>query len=72
MNPIPEERRLQDLSLLENAIKAGGEEAESQGSIYHPAANACFDKLSLGLSSKIQLESLISNIEVAKSITRNR
>ncbi len=71
MNPIPEERRLQDLSLLENAIKAG-EEAESQGSIYHPAANACFDKLSLGLSSKIQLESLISNIEVAKSITRNR
>ena len=71
LNPIPEERRLQDLSLLKEAVKAG-KKAENQGNIYHPAANACFDKLSSGLSSKIQLESLISNIEVAKLITRNR
>ncbi|NMB07415.1 MAG: hypothetical protein GX981_03365 [Tissierellia bacterium] len=71
LNPIPEKNRLQDLSLLKEAIKAG-KEAENQGGIYHPAANACFDRLSLGLSSKIQLESLISNIEVAKLISKNR
>ncbi|NLW41298.1 MAG: hypothetical protein GXY96_10330 [Tissierellia bacterium] len=47
-------------------------EAEERKKPYHPAANACFDRLSLGLSSKIQLESLISNIKVAQAITDNR
>lgn len=71
LNPIPEEKRLKDISLLEEAIKCG-KKAEERGEHYHPAANACFDKLSKGLSSRIQLESLISNIELAKLITKNR
>ena len=71
LNPIPKEERLKDESFLEEAIKAG-KEAERIGEHYHPAANACFDRLSFGLSSKIQLKSLISNIKVAKMITKNR
>lgn len=71
LNPIPEEKRLKDMSFLEEAIKCG-KRAEEMGEHYHPAANACFDRLSKGLSSRIQLESLISNIKVAELITRNR
>ncbi|NLW41088.1 MAG: pseudouridine-5'-phosphate glycosidase [Tissierellia bacterium] len=71
LNPIPKNKRLKDISFLEEAIKAG-KEAEERKEPYHPAANACFDRLSLGLSSKIQLESLISNIKVAQAITDNR
>lgn len=71
LNPIPENKRLKETSFLEKAIKSG-KEAEERGEQYHPAANACFDRLSKGLSSKIQLESLISNIRVAELITKNR
>lgn len=71
LNPIPEEKRLKDLSFLDKAIKSG-EKAEENGEPYHPAANACFDRLSSGLSSRIQLESLVSNIKVAKLITKCR
>lgn len=42
--------------------------AEDKGGYYHPAVNTCFDRLSNGLSSLIQLESLISNINIAKKI----
>ncbi|HSH36577.1 pseudouridine-5'-phosphate glycosidase [Schnuerera sp.] len=71
LNPIPKDHRLKDGSFLEEAIRAG-KEAEEKGQHYHPAANACFDRLSFGLSSKIQLESLISNIKLAEIITENR
>ena len=67
LNPIPEGKRLQDLSLLDRCISCG-KEAEDRGEYYHPAVNACFDKLSNGMSSTIQLESLVSNINVAKKI----
>lgn len=67
LNPIPESKRLKDLSLLDRCISCG-KNAEDKGEYYHPAVNACFDKLSNGLSSLIQLESLISNINIAKKI----
>lgn len=67
LNPIPEQKRLNDLSLLEGGISAG-KNAENDGRYYHPAANAYFDCISNGLSSKIQLESLVSNINIAKRI----
>lgn len=71
LNPIPKEKRLKDSRILQEAIKSG-KEAEKEGKAYHPAVNASFDRLSSGISSKIQLESLVSNIEVAKLITNNR
>ena len=71
LNPIPKDKRLKDEYLLKEIIRAG-KEAEEKGEHYHPAANACFDRLSSGISSKIQLESLISNIELAKLITKDR
>lgn len=71
LNPIPKEERLKDSLLLQEAIKSG-KQAEKEGKAYHPAVNACFDRLSLGMSSKIQLESLVSNIKLAELITNNR
>ena len=71
LNPILENKRIKDKYLLEEAIKCG-KLAERIGEHYHPAVNACFDRLSSGLSSKIQLESLISNIKLAKLITKNK
>jgi pseudouridine-5'-phosphate glycosidase len=70
LNPIPEEKRLKDLSILEGGILAG-KDAEKRGEYYHPAANGYFDKSSKGLSSRIQLEALISNINMAKTIIIN-
>lgn len=71
LNHIPENKRIKDLSFLTKAIKVG-ENAEEDGKNYHPAVNAAFDQLSLGNSSKIQLESLISNIRVAELIVKNK
>lgn len=71
LNPIPKEKRLKDSLFLQEAIKSG-KESEKEGKTYHPAVNASFDRLSSGISSKIQLESLVSNIKVAELITNNR
>lgn len=70
LNPIPEEKRLKDKSILQGGIIAG-KKAEEVGEYYHPAANAYFDRASSGLSSRIQLEALISNINIAKKISIN-
>ena len=67
LNPIPEDKRLENLELLQMGISAG-KNAENIGSYYHPAANSYFDKSSNGLSSVIQLEALMSNINIAKKI----
>lgn len=67
LNPIPQEKRLKDISILKGGISAG-KDAENRGEYYHPAANGYFDKSSYGLSSRIQLEALISNINIAKGI----
>ena len=68
LNPIPEEERVQDLSLLAQGI-AAGKQAEAEGRYYHPAANAAFDRLTGGLSSRLQLHSIIANARLAQALT---
>jgi hypothetical protein len=58
LREIPTKKRLKNLKIIELAIKAG-KEAEEKGMYYHPAANSLIDKLSNGISSLLQLESLI-------------
>ena len=43
--------------------------AEAAGGIYHPAANAEFDRLTGGESSRIQLRSIIANAMLARHLT---
>ena len=68
INPIPESERIQDLSLLQKGIDAG-KEAEKQGGMFHPAANAAYDELTEGWSSVIQLHGLIENAKLARLLT---
>ena len=67
LNPIPEKERVQDRSILVDAIKAG-KQAEAEGHYYHPAANGEIDRRTDGYSSRIQLESIQQNYLLAKSI----
>ena len=67
LNGIPNDKRVNDLSILEKAIQ-NGKEAEKQGRYYHPAVNAKIDELSRGYSSEIQLDSIIANVELAEEI----
>ena len=67
LNPIPEKERVQDSSILADAIKAG-KQAEAEGRYYHPAANGEIDRQTKGYSSSIQLESLQQNILLAATI----
>ncbi|WMM24435.1 pseudouridine-5'-phosphate glycosidase [Tissierella sp. MB52-C2] len=68
LNPIPNEIRLKDLTIIEKA-KNAGKEAEERGEYYHPAANAMIDRLSFGKSSELQLKSLIENSIWANELT---
>ncbi|MDO4540675.1 MAG: pseudouridine-5'-phosphate glycosidase [Syntrophomonadaceae bacterium] len=68
LNGIPSTERLSDERLLAEAI-AAGKAAEERGQYYHPAANARFDQLTLGYSSRLQLGSLIANICWAQQLT---
>ena len=70
LNQIPEEKRLEDLSFLQIAILEG-KQAEANGGYYHPAANAAFDRLSNGCSSRIQYEALLANVSLAEELTEN-
>ena len=70
LNQIPEEKRLEDLSFLQIAILEG-KQAEANGGYYHPAANAAFDRLSNGCSSRIQYEALLANVSLAEKLTEN-
>ena len=56
------------LALLEQGI-AAGKAAEAAGREYHPAANAEFDRLTGGESSRIQLRSIIANAMLARHLT---
>lgn len=71
LNPIPNEMRLKDLTIIEKS-KAAGKEAEKRGEYYHPAANAMIDTLSYGKSSELQLRSLIENSIWANELTRKK
>lgn len=69
LNPIPNEMRLKDMTIVEKA-KNAGKKAEKRGEYYHPAANAMMDRLSFGKSSRLQLKSLIDNSIWANELTR--
>lgn len=61
LNPIDNLSRIEDISIMEEGFKYGMQQQEC-GYAYHPAANKYFDEKSNGYSSKIQLRSLIDNI----------
>jgi hypothetical protein len=67
LNPIEEECRIQDRSILREATKAEIESAKD-GKAFHPAVNARLVELTDGYSSRLQLESVTSNIRLAGSI----
>lgn len=68
LNGIPAGERIQDASMIRLGI-AAGKRAEAAGGIYHPAANAEFDRLTGGESSRIQLRSIIANAMLARHLT---
>jgi len=68
LNAIPYEKRISNRGYLQQAIKAG----EQSGKSFHPMVNKALDDLTGGLSSKMQLMSLISNIKVALEINGQR
>ena len=68
LNGIPSEKRIANDSLLAQGI-AAGHRAEREGRYFHPAANAEFDRLTDGISSDIQLDSIIANARLAAAIT---
>lgn len=65
---IEKSKRVHDNSIL-LAAKLAGKEAQTRGEAYHPAANAEIDRLSGGVSSKLQLQSLIDNGLWAEELT---
>ena len=67
LSPIDRAVRLQDKSILEKAV-AAAKLAEAEGKAFHPAANGELDRLTCGRSSRMQLESFIDNIALAKRI----
>lgn len=67
LNPIPAEKRIDDIRLLAEGI-AAGKQAEAEGRYYHPAVNAAFDHATGGRSSRIQLESLVKNVLLAETL----
>lgn len=67
LNEIPEEKRVRDRSILEEAI-CEGKRAELNGRYYHPAVNGKIDELTDGYSSRIQLESLLENARYANQM----
>ncbi len=69
LNPIPEDQRVRNLSLLEQGV-AAGLTAQNRGGYYHPAVNGEIDRLTDGYSSLIQLKSLINNALLAEYLTK--
>lgn len=68
VNEIPEEYRVADRKILEEAILQG-KQAEKEGRYYHPEVNGKIDELTKGYSSMIQLKSLMENVRLAKELT---
>ena len=67
LNPIAEDRRITDHSILDRAI-AAGKRAEAAGGDYHPAANAEIHRLTGGYSACLQLEAFVDNLRLASSL----
>lgn len=60
LNSIPQEQRLTDQRILDQAIVKGAE-ARQSGYSFHPAVNKTLDVLTGGRSGELQLQSLIDN-----------
>lgn len=69
LRSIAEGLRLQDRSLLEQAV-AQAKEVERRGGYYHPAANAALDRLSDGYTSQLQFQSLLANAHFAARLAK--
>ena len=67
INEIPEERRVLNQEILKDAVLEG-KKAEQAGRYYHPAVNGRIDELTEGYTSRIQLEALLSNAQLAKRL----
>lgn len=68
---IPKENRIQDKSILYQSIREGQYE-KKRGNYFHPAVNAWIDHMTQGESSRIQLDSIIANIEFTQKIVSER
>ncbi|MEA5059834.1 MAG: pseudouridine-5'-phosphate glycosidase [Candidatus Pelethousia sp.] len=71
LNPTPAKERLPDLWMLDEGI-AAGKQAEAAGKYYHPAANAAFDRLTGGISSQMQLHSIIANAKLGDKLVASQ
>lgn len=69
LNPIPVEKRCTDRKILNQAVKTAYEAAE-KGEYFHPVANAEIDRLTDGVSSYIQLDSIVQNAILAGKLVR--
>ena len=67
INEIPEEQRIADRAILDEAV-AYGLEAEKQGGYYHPAVNARIEALTDGASARLQLKALVANARLAAEL----
>lgn len=67
INEIPEDKRILDRKILEDAVLEG-KKAEQAGKYYHPAVNGRIDVLTEGYSSRIQLEALLLNAQLAEKL----
>ncbi len=66
--PIPEEKRIADRSILDEAVKRGLA-SEEAGGYFHPAVNAALDELTDGYASRIQLDSFVKNAGFAAALS---
>lgn len=65
LNGIPEELRITDKSILEEAVAYGRTQVE-----FHPAVNRRLKECTGGRTSWIQLEAMIDNVRWARELTR--
>ena len=67
VNEIPENQRIADRAILDEAVEYGLE-AERQGGYYHPAVNARIEALTEGASARLQLHALVQNARLAAGL----
>ncbi len=67
LNPLPEDIRVQDDTVLIEAMNRGIQARESHQE-YHPAVNKALDELTQGKASNFQLKALVANQELALKI----
>ena len=71
LKKIPEEERISERKILEDAIDFGYREQKKR-KMFHPAVNERIDDRSMGKSSLIQLYSLIANMKFADGLDINK